>query len=135
MDLVALKAELATPHPVTGAYSANDETAANQINAVNVNVPRTHLTSAEIFECLDLAEFTGLSTALKARVDRILSLGGDIKASAPSKARDELLAIFGAGTATRAALAAATQQPGSRAQALGLEFVTPSHIADARRLP
>lgn len=35
MDLVALKAELTAGHPGTGAYSAGDEAAANQINAVN----------------------------------------------------------------------------------------------------
>lgn len=35
MDLVALRAELDAGHPDTGAYSANDATATDELNAVN----------------------------------------------------------------------------------------------------
>lgn len=135
MNLIALKTEL-TSDPLTRGYAGMDEfAAAVALNTANRSVPVDYLTSAQVFECLDVAEFNGLSTANKARVDRILGLGGAIKCSAPSNARDEMLAIFGAATNTRARLAAATSKTVSRGVELGLGFVEPRDVRDARTIP
>jgi len=49
--------------------------------------------------------------------------------------KQELGAIFPAGSQTRTNLIALLKRDGSRADELGLGHVTPSHVADARRLP
>lgn len=135
MDLASLKTELTSGHPTTGAYSSNDETAANQINAVNRTRERSTLRGSEIYNAIVPAEWTALSAAQQTRVRDVFSLGDSVDVRTGTNVRAVLLSIFAAGSATRANLIAVAQEPASRADELGLGFVTPSNVADARRLP
>lgn len=135
MDLVALKSELTTDPLARGYSGLGDEAAANNLNTVNRTRERPTVTGAQIYNALDPAEFTALSAANQTKVRDIFGLGGDIDVRTGRNARVVLLSLFGAATATRAALAALVQEPCSRAVELGLGTVTPSDVADARRLP
>lgn len=131
MNIAALASELATGHPVTGAYSANDVTATEQLNALNRTRERASLTSGEIYNALDPTEFSGLSAALKELVRDILGLGG-VSIASGTNARAVLLQAFGAGTTTRTNLVAVVNEPISRAQELGLGEVKEGHVWMAR---
>jgi hypothetical protein len=78
-----------------------------QINAITVAGPTAALIvpTYRIFNVLDTTEFGALSAANQQRVRDILSMG-TVDASTGTNARALLLSIFGAGTATRAALVA-----------------------------
>lgn len=135
LTLAALKTEIAAGHPGTGAYSANDETAANQLNATNRTREKSTISGAAIYNAIVPSEFSALSAANKELVRDIFGLGDNIDVRQGTNVRTVLLAVFGAGTTTRTNLAAAVQESCSRAIELFGESVTPSHVADARRLP
>lgn len=134
MDLVALKAELTAGNPVTGPYSADNETAANQLNVINRTRERSTLKGSEIYNAIVPAEWTAASAANQARVRDVFLLGDSIDVRSGSNVRAVLLAVFNAASQTRANLIAIANEPASRADELGLGFVTPSNVADARRL-
>lgn len=60
IDYVALKAELDAGHPVTGAYNADDQLAADELNLANIVVER-EVTGLACQEATDSDEFNGLS--------------------------------------------------------------------------
>jgi hypothetical protein len=64
-------------------------------------------------------------------LNAVLSVSGEIPLTATFKAN--LGGIFAVGTQTRTNFLAIQNRSGSRAEELGLGFVTPSNIADARR--
>lgn len=131
MNLVALAAELTTD-PLARGYSAmSDEQAANSLNAQNRLPDKTELAAGDIVAALVRAEYDALSAAGKAFLGVVLSAP-----SIPITAifRTNMAALFAAGTGTRANLVATLQRSGSRADELLLGFVTPSDVADARRL-
>lgn len=131
MDLQVLKNELTAGHPGTGAYSANDATAADQLNARNRQPDRESLTGGMLAASIVRAELAALSNADQNYVRALLPCG-DMPLTATLKT--ELGNIFGAATQTRANLLALLKRPGSRAEELGLGTVSPSNVADARRL-
>lgn len=133
MDLVALKAEIVAGHPTTGAYSANDEIAASQINAPNRTPGRETTDAGTLLAAIVRAEYDALSAASKAYINVVLATSGAIPMTATLKAN--LGGVFAVGTQSRTNFLALQTRPGSRAEELGLGFVTPSNIADARRLP
>ena len=59
IDYVALKAELDASHPVSGAYSANDQLAADQLNALDISVERI-TPIQEAADATDADEFNAL---------------------------------------------------------------------------
>ena len=129
MNIAALKAELLEGHPGTGAYDADDTVAAGQLNAVNCTKDKTSMTGSEIINALDKAEYLALSDADKDRVWQVCHLG----TVNPFGVEAELfVAIFGAGSASIAALQAARKDPVSRAVELRLDFVYPAHVTHAR---
>jgi hypothetical protein len=132
MDLAALKAELLAGHPVTGPYSADDAVAADQLNAVNRQPDRETLSGGMIAASVVRSELAGLTAAADRDYVRTLMQAGEMPLTQTLK--QELGAIFGAGSQTRANLIALLKRTGSRAEELGLGTVTPSHVADARRL-
>jgi len=132
VDLAALKAELLAGHPTTGAYSSNDETAANQINAPNRTPNRDTTDAGTILAAIVRSEYDALAAADKAFMNVVLSVAGPIPLTATFKTN--LGAIFGAGTQTRTNFTNIQKRTGSRAEELGLGFVTASNVADARRL-
>lgn len=135
MDLQALKTELTTDPLTRGYGSMGDEEAANSLNAVNRTREKPTLRGSDIYNALVPGEFTALQAAQQARVRDIFLLGDSIDVRAGTNVRAVLLSVFAAGSQTRANLIAAATEPASRADELGLGFVTPSNVADARRLP
>jgi hypothetical protein len=132
MDLMALKSEL-TIDPLARGYAAmGDEQAADSLNTPDRSVLRESVATYEIFEAIVPSEFDALSVAQKARVQILLTLGSVLINGANAQAT--LLGAFGAGTQTRTNLIALARQAGSRAQELKLDRVTPSDVANARRL-
>lgn len=132
MDLTALKAELLAGHPGTGPYDADDATAAGEMNAVNRTLPKASLTGSEVLNAVDTAEFAALATdADRQIVWNIVHLGTvnpfGIEATL-------FTGLFGAGSATITALAAARQRPVSRAVELGLGTVKHGHVETARAI-
>ncbi len=130
MDYEVLKAELIAGHPVTGAYDADASIAAAQINAVNCTEDVESVTGQDIFEAVVPAEYTALSDAHKTLLGMILSLGTILVNGTNTKTA--LLDMFGGGTITRTNLAALQKRDVSRAGELGLGFVYPGHIENAR---
>jgi hypothetical protein len=133
MDLAALKTELLAGHPATGPYSADDEMAANQINAPNRTPNREMTDAGTLIASIVRAEYDSLQAAPKAYLNAVLSVAGSIPLTTTFK--QNLGAIFAAGTQTRANFLALQNRTGSRAEELGFGVVNPSHVADARRLP
>lgn len=104
MNYNALKAELQK-----AAYSGlDDQAAANLISVLTETKNRESISSSEIYNALDLTEFALLSAGDKARVDRILSLGGSVLVQ--GNVKTELSSIFESGTNTRSALLVAIKE-------------------------
>lgn len=129
MDLGALKAELTTGHPDTGAYSGDATAAAAELNAENRTGNRESVSGSEVLNAIDEPEFLALTDAQRQRVWNLLHLGTLDPWGMEAKL---LLGIFGAGSATIAALTVVRVEPISRAQELGLGEVTAGHVQRAR---
>lgn len=133
MDLRALKTEI-TSDPVGIGYAGKPdaEVAALLNEPLRPNLNRESLTPSEFVQAIDPAEFFALTQAqrdwiaLVASTEDIFPIGN---------VRAGLITVFPAGTSTRAALLALLRETGSRARELGFGRVTPSQVADARRLP
>ena len=65
VDYVALKTELDTGHPETGAYNIDDQLAADELNALNIERIRAEMTGQEIREAADITEYGLLSDIKK----------------------------------------------------------------------
>lgn len=134
MDYQALKAELDSGHPVTGAYNADNALAAAEMNALNVSVQRETISSSIIFESIAETDFDTLTTAQKEKLQLILGLGDEVQVGPTSRTRAMLLAMFGAGTDTRANLVAAVTETISRSSQLGFTAIDQYKIEYARTL-
>ena len=112
-----------TDDPLTRGYSGmNDAAFLVSITAEDRDNPRTTMSSGEIFEQVDSAEFIALSAGDKERVDRVLGLGAEIIVGPGNshQAVSELVATFGGGSNTLTALAALRDEQFSRAAEIGL---------------
>lgn len=91
------------------------------INTSMVMPERTELSGSEIFESIDIAEFTAITDQQRARVTLVIGLGDNIDVSPGSRARAWLQDAFvGEGGVTVAALLALLPQTQPRWQSLGL---------------
>lgn len=129
MNITRLKEVLAVDHPVTGAWSANNETAASELNAVNVIRPRLNMTGREVSSHVVDAEYDNLSDAKKAQ---ILALTAHDTLDPFGFAANVVKDIFSAGSGTLTALAAARTETVSQATAEGLGLVRPGNVSEAR---
>ena len=129
MDIEALKVELAGEHPVTGHYDADNAVAADKLNAVNCSRNKSSMMGSEVLNALDKAEFLALTDANKQKVWDVLHLG-DINPFGVEA--DIFVAVFGGDSASIIALQAARKDDVSRAVELGLGFVFPGHVENAR---
>lgn len=134
MDLKALHNELANDPLGRGYAQMTDAQAAASLNSVaNGNgrpVARSIIPAREIIEATAPAEWGALSAAEKQRYQTITGAGDvDVRGA---NTRAAFLAMFGAGTATRAALAALQNETVSRAVELGIGNVRPRDVALAR---
>ena len=131
MDIAALKAELIAGHPDTGPYDADAVIATGQLNAVNRTRPKTSMTGSEVLNAVDAAEWGDLDAAGKQTVWDVVHLG---EVNPFGVEATLLIAVFGAGSATIVALAAARQQAISRAVEIGLGHVRVGDVERARAL-
>lgn len=133
MDLAKLKTELTTDPLGRGYAGMADVEAADSLNRPDrTGLNRPTLGGGELAASTVKADYTGLSANDRAYFN-MLVLAAALPATPTLRA--ELSALFPAGSATRANLVALLKRSGSRADELDLGgTVTPSHVADARRL-
>lgn len=132
MDYAALKAELTAGHPVTGAYSANNATAAVEINVINQTAQRLSMSGDEVFNSTDNVEFAGLSAEKRSLW---MSFCGRETIDPFATANVDLVQwLFGGGFDTITELAILRITAVSRAEKLRLGTVNEGHIAEARRI-
>ncbi len=129
MDIAALAAEIASGHPGTGAYDADDETAAAQLNAVNRTMNKATMTGSEVFNSVNAGQWSGLTDADKQIVWDIVHLG---TINPFGVEQTMMVGVFGAGSATITALAAARVTSVSRAVEIDLGLVKIGHVSQAR---
>jgi len=127
MDLVALAAELKAGHPSGTPYSPDNERAAAQLNRQDRAGLRSKTVSgAAVLSAITLQEFQAMS-AVQREYLRLIAQSGSVPLTAPVVAA---LNAMVPGLVDRCCL-----ETKSRADELGLGAVTPSDVADARRLP
>lgn len=133
-DLQVLKDELTIDPEGRGYSGMSDEAAASDLNDTGTGrtLPVDTLSSAQIYEAIDTAEFNGLTDMQRVSLDRILGLGGDISVDSSSKARAVIVAAFGSGTNTRTALLALVVRTVSRGVELGLGRVKAGQVQMVR---
>ncbi len=129
-----IKSEITVDSLGRGYGAMSDRAVADDLNTSYRNVVLTSVTAAQIFEAIVPSEFVSLTAAQQVRVDRILSLGDGIDATAGSQARAEILDMFVGGTTTRTNLATLvdSSQTQTRAAELGLPFTRAGHVELAR---
>lgn len=126
-QLQTLRTEIDLP-----AYSGmDDERVARALNATGVQVDRDSLTGGDIASCVKLSELGALTAGQQTYVIALFACGS---ITVSETFRQQMAGLFGQGTDTRANLLALFKRDGSRAQQLGLPTVTPSDVADSRRL-
>jgi len=127
----ALRQELDGSHPVTGAYSADHEIAASQLNAVNINRNRNSMSGREVADAIVDADYDALTEEDKTK---LLALVASDTLDPFGFGANVIKDIFGAGSGTLAALALARVETISRAVELELGEVKPGQVEEARRL-
>jgi hypothetical protein len=130
MALVDLTNELASEHPITGAYDADHQVAADQINAVNIPRPKTSLSGNELFTSTHATEFAGLSDAKKQMWVSWCNADRDPTNTANIAFVDF---IFGDSSTTMSNLASIRTENISRAVELGLGVIKAGQVEEARR--
>ncbi len=133
MDYQKLKTKLAAGHPITGAYSSSNATAATEMNAVNVTVTVSTVTGSQILNATDTAEFSALSSGDKSAWRELCAIDDIDTASGVAKHMES--EIFGAGTTTRSNLQALRKRVTSEGEKEGFGTVREGDISYARRLP
>jgi len=133
INYATLTAELAGSHPVTGAYDADAQTAADELNAVNITQIKANLTGAEIWASTDATEYAALTADQKAQwlafcgiTDHDPSVGG--------LAQLFVVDLYGGASATVGNLGSLRGDNVSRASQLnlGVSVITISHVKAAR---
>jgi len=135
-QLQALKTEITSDPLALGYAGKTDPETADLLNTV----PATAVTGRmaergvvdtwEILEATDSAEWTLLTSVERTRYQTIVGVGRvNLKGA---NVRAQLAAMFGAGTATRAALLALQNRPASRAEFLFAANVFAWDVARAR---
>lgn len=133
IDYAALKTELALPAYAAALAAGNHVTVAALLNEVKpaISIQRDFIPAHDVFEAISQAEYTALTAIQLQRLHGILSMG-PVNVKGPNT-KATFQSIFGAGGATRTALTALINRPGSRAEELfGVNTkVTPADIAQA----
>lgn len=137
VDFIALKAEI-TNDPLTLGYAAHvtagrDIQVANLLNMLGRTVDRVTVSAQEIVQAIVPSEYTSLVAVERDRLAFML-LAGQLSVK-NTNVRAAFLLIFGAGTASRAALGALQTRNGSRAEELFGEgtVITSDQVAQAIR--
>lgn len=125
-----LAAELAGGHPVTGAYDADNQLAADQLNAVNRTRNRASATGKEIKEQIQTVDWDSRSDAQKQTLLALFSRDDLDPFGIDAHIFTEAMA--GATGTTVADLNAWRVEDVSRATELGFPFVTSADVYAAR---
>lgn len=131
MDFDVLRAELQKE-----AYQGKtDQEAADVLNGLTVEVLRTSITSAELWENTALTEYAALAQAQRDAYGVLIAMG-TINVAAGTNSRATLAALFPQTSVTRTRLVAllAKRTMTSIAANLGLPFVGAHHVAVARSI-
>ncbi len=127
-DINKLITEL-TDNPST--YEAlSDTEVADLGNTVEQTRPRTSITSTEVFNAIVVADFLSLADGERRTVMSIMGFG---EINPFGREADVFISIFGASSGTITALATLRQEAVSLFEKLGIGFVIPRNVADARR--
>jgi len=129
MDLVTLASELSTD-PLGRSYSSmSDAAAAADLNTAYRSANRSTMTASEVLNAFDYSEWSALTADQKQLVWNVLHLG---ELNPFGVEATVLVAVFGAGSDTISALAAARVQSITRAAELGLGTVRAGDVQRAR---
>lgn len=129
MNIAALKAELASGHPLTGTYNSDDALAADELNAVNRTRDRTSMTGRQVAAKIVNSAYDALSAEKKIQ---ILSLIASDDIDPFGFAANVVQDIFGSGSATVLALIGARVESISRAVERKLGTIKHGHVQMAR---
>lgn len=130
MDIQALATELTTD-PLSRGYSGMaDEAAADSLNnTIDRNRNRTTMTGREMADNIDNGEYDVLADVKK---QQIISLSGSSDIDPFGFVANVLKDVFGVPSVTITALQAARVETVSRATELGLGWVRPGNVNEAR---
>lgn len=133
MNYLHLWTEISTDPAGLGYAGKSDAQTAALLNGLTQVVARTSITGNELLEKTVLSELQALTVGGREAYWGLVGMG-DVDIAAGSNGRAVLLALFGAGTTTRAQLTAFVQAGivTSRAAILGLGDVRESDVAKAR---
>ena len=131
MNYTILNAEI-TNDPLTRSYSGmTNAEVATSLNTINRTSQKTSMTGSEVINNVNATEWGALDATQKQTVWDIVHLGN----INPYGVEATLLTgVFGAGSTTITALAAARLNSISRATELGLEAVTEGHVERVRSI-
>ena len=131
-QLAILTAELATStHPTTVTYNADNQLAADELNALNVVRVRESMSGFELMNNTDATEYGALSDAKKSQW-LALCAQDSVNPEAGGVVQNIVVDIFGGGSTTVSDLSTARQETVSQATVLGLPFIYDSEVAEAR---
>jgi hypothetical protein len=132
--IVDLKAELdANAHPITGAYDADAQTAAAQLNAENLTRIRDTMSGSELWANTVATEYAALTDAQKSQWLAFCAIESH-NTEVGGLAQLFVVGIFGGASDTVAALAAARTENISRADEIGVGFVRAGDVLEARAM-
>jgi len=132
VDYAILKTEI-TVDPLGRGYSTmTDAEVASSLNTVDRTVDVASVTGQHIFEAVVPAEYAALSADYKNLLYAIIGMGEILVNATNTKAA--LLAMFGAGTTTRANLTGLQTRAASRAEELGLPMLDAGNVQSARAM-
>lgn len=130
-----LKEELDNDPLVRGYAGMTDQEAADDLNTVYRTRARDTMLHSELADNIDQPEYNALAADEKNQVHQILQMGGaEVTVGPGSFVRDRFIAIFTGGSTTVSNLATAAIEDISRANELGLSFVTGAAVERARAL-
>ena len=130
MDYLALKAEI-TNDPVALGYSGKtDAQIADLLNNKVRSKNRLTVTADQLIQAIVWTEWDSLTASQKQQLQLIVGAG--VVSVNNTNVRTALLAMFGAGSTTRANLLALAVMPTSRADELGFGIVEYWDVARAK---
>jgi hypothetical protein len=129
MNLTALRSELVSDPLARGYSGMSDAQASASLNTVNRSVHVATMSGSEVLQSIDKTEYGALTDGKKSAVWGLLGMG---TLNPWGREADIVVEIFGGGSATVTALAAARTRTVSRAEELGLGVIRESDVTKAR---
>ena len=125
-----IKAEIDADPLGRGYAGMSDQQIADTLNAANRTRQRQTVTATEVYQAIDQTEWESLTGGKQAEVWDILHLG---TLTPGGREQDRFLAIFGAQSATIAALKGVRDETISRGEELRIGEVKHGEVIEAKR--